>query len=192
MGPLQPGIECSFCSTHSEVGRLCVRLSVIGLALTIRSWDLPDDVFTEGEVRPKKKAKAKANGSASTASADGDNKKRGAAEVSTHTPPALEVIRFGFLTMSSLILTAGNGTSRKATTAYLGRRCRLKRNEANRLRSPVLPTCPALMRPTAPALGANSCGNISWFETLALGTNAYCVDKRTLETFSVSLSFTSE
>lgn len=51
----------------------------------MRSWDLPDDVFTEGEVRPKKKAKAKANGTVSAASADGDNKKRGAAEVST--PP---------------------------------------------------------------------------------------------------------
>lgn len=79
--------------------------------------------------------------------------------------------------MSSLILTAGNGTSRKATTACLGRRCRLKRNEAYRLRSPVLPTCPALMRLTALALGANSCGNVSWFETLARGTNAYCRQK---------------
>ena len=92
-------------------------------------------------------------------------------------------MRLGFLTAHSLILTAGNGTSRKASAACLGRRRGLKRNEASRVCSPILPARTASLRPAMLALGANSCGNISWLETLARGTNAYCVEKGTSGTF---------
>ena len=63
--------------------------SLIRQRLTASSWDLPDDVFSEGEVKPKKKsAKAKANGASNAANADGDSKKRAAAEVSlSHLTP---------------------------------------------------------------------------------------------------------
>lgn len=91
--------------------------------LTRGSWDLPDDVFAEGEVKPKKKtAKAKANGAASTAAADADTKKRAAAEVSRDPLPRRSC-GLVFLTAPPLLVTAGNGTSRKATTARVrGRR----------------------------------------------------------------------
>lgn len=84
MGPIQPGIECSFCPAYSEVGYSLV--VQIHQPLTTNSWDLPEDVFAEGEIKPKKKsAKPKANGTASAAAADADSKKRAAAEVSPGT-----------------------------------------------------------------------------------------------------------
>lgn len=175
MGPLQPGIECSFCSAHPEVSHPHVPLSVARLALTASSWDLPDDVFTEGEVRPKKKAKAKANGAASAASADGDTKKRGAAEVSTLPLPPGHTSRFpdgAFFNSHSRERHLPQSDDSRPRSPL-----QAKRNGANRLCSPVLPARPASMRPTALALAPNSCGNISWLETFARGTNAYCVEK---------------
>lgn len=93
MGPFQPGIECSLCPAYPEVGHnLCVQ---IHQPLTMSSWELPDDVFSEGEVKPKKKsAKAKANGGASGTAADGDSKKRAAAEVSTRSRSRRRTVRY--------------------------------------------------------------------------------------------------
>ncbi|PKS12911.1 hypothetical protein jhhlp_000251 [Lomentospora prolificans] len=64
----------------------------------LRNLDLPDDVFCEGEVRPKRKAaRPKVNGTAASApnsqatngsSSDVDSKKRTAAEHGAATPPA--------------------------------------------------------------------------------------------------------
>ena len=88
-------------------------------SLTTTSWDLPDDVFAEGEVKPKKKsAKAKANGAANAANTDGDSKKRTAAEVSLFAffQRSHSLV---FLTAVSLTSAAGNGAPGQATTARL-------------------------------------------------------------------------
>ena len=81
--------------------------------LTTSSWDLPDDVFAEGEVKPKKKsAKTKANGAASAAAADGDSKKRAAAEVSPSTL-FRRACGLVFLTARSYLLQQGTAPPAK-------------------------------------------------------------------------------
>ena len=112
---------------------------MVNQLLTMSSWDLPDDVFTEGEVRPKKKTgKPKANGAASAAAAE-DTKKRAAAEVSSDPlhSTARRLSDLVFLTAWPLSPTAGNGTPRKATTAGLSSSCWLN-DSSERIRFVLL------------------------------------------------------